>query len=93
MIRLTEIKELSNVELIMKEILFNGPVVAVMDINEDFFSYIGIVCETLKYFLKKLTVILIGWGKTSEGEYWIGKSYFKGDTGYFNIPFNFINID
>ena len=94
-IRLTDINEFSHVGLIKQEILFNGPVVAVMDANEDFLSYTGGIYNTEGKFFKKLTVILIGWGKTSEDEYWIGRTDFKnwGDIGYFKIPFNFLNID
>lgn len=89
-IQYRSIKIINGEDLIQEEILKNGPVTALFQIREDFYSHKNGIYKTKN--LEKLnelhTVEIIGWGIENNHSYWIiQNSYGKhwGEEGYFKM--------
>ena len=83
---------------IMQEIMFNGPVVAFIDLYENFSDYKDGIYQPQGILKGKHSILLIGWFRDYPGEteYWIAKNSFGegfGVNGYIKIPFGIINVD
>lgn len=91
-----EIQKLNNDGFIMQE-LFTGPVIASFEMYSDFYSYKeGIYKYTSGKFVSKHSVIIIGFSRGGNEDYWIAKNSFGtgwGEGGYFKIPFGHLNIE
>lgn len=74
--------------------MMNGPVVANIKLHENFYDISnGIYQEKKGNYLGEHAVVLIGWNRNDEGEFWIGRNNFGnnwGDHGYFRIPFDYL---
>uniref|UniRef100_A0A146KXP4 Gut-specific cysteine proteinase n=1 Tax=Lygus hesperus TaxID=30085 RepID=A0A146KXP4_LYGHE len=71
------------------EIFTNGPVVAYIDLHDEFLDYSGGVYEAKnEQPIGKLTVKLLGWGIENGKRFWIGENSWGtewGEKGYFRI--------
>ena len=79
----------TNTEDIQKEIMKNGPVVALMDVHEDFVSYKrGIYVHKSGPLITSKIVRILGWGSENNSQYWIGTNswgIYWGIEGFFKI--------
>jgi len=73
----------SDVQSIMREIYYHGPVQVGFNVYQDFLSYSkGVYQHTTGSFLGGHAVKLVGWGTTSTGQaYWICVNNWNSDWG------------
>jgi cathepsin B len=90
------VKTFNREGIIMQEILFNGPVIATFDLYSDFLEYKGgVYVQQSGDYMGRHSVLLIGFVREGQNQYWIAKNSFGpqwGEGGYFRIPFDHLGI-
>jgi C1A family cysteine protease len=86
-----------NKEGFLMQELFTGPVIASFEMYSDFYHYTGgIYKHTSGYYVSKHSVLIVGYSRGGNEDYWIAKNTFGfgwGEGGYFKIPFGHLNIE